>query len=131
MNRVSGGLDEVAILSVDPFAAFMTVKGRGVEYIGHPGSAPGALSLGLSEADHGTQNGGQDSSDDHGNAEDGAEACKAKHGAHDEAHGGDDYTEEEATEGAAHGRFFFIGYWLLIGLRRNFRTAQGAEAPRR
>jgi len=126
---VSGGLDEVAIVSVNLLSAFMTFKGRRIEYVGNPGSAPGAFSLGLAEADHGAQNRGQDAADDHGNAEDGSEAGKAEHGADDEAHGRDDYAEKQAAKGAAHGRFFFFGCRLLFGLRWNFGTAQGAEAP--
>ena len=130
-SPVSGGLDEVAILSVNLFAAFVTFKGRRIEYVGDPCSAPGAFSLGLAEADHGAKDRGQDTADNHRNSEDCAKAGKAEHGADDEAHGRDDYTEEEAAEGTAHGRFFFFDWGLLLGLCWNCCAAQRAEAPRR
>ena len=84
----------MAIVGVNPLTAFMAVKRGRIEYVRDLGAAPGAFAFGLAEADHGAQNRGQDAADDHGNAEDGSEAGKAEHGADNEAHGRDDYTEE-------------------------------------
>ena len=102
----SGGLDEVAIVGVNPFAAFMTFKGRCIEYVADPGAAPGAFAFGFAEADHWAENRGQNAADNHGNAENRAKSSEAQHGADDEAHGRDDHPEEKAGEGTAHGRLF-------------------------
>jgi hypothetical protein len=127
----SGGLDEVAILGVNPFTAFMTVKGRSIEYVAHLGSAPGAFAFGFAEADHWAENRGKYAADNHRNTEKSAKAGEAKHCADDDAHGRYDYPEEQASESTSHGRFFCFGWRLLLGLRRDFGTAKGTEAPRR
>ena len=127
----SGGLDEVTIVGVDRFAAFMTIKGRCIEYIANPGAAPRAFALGFAEADHRAENRGKYAADNHGNTENGAKAGEAQHCADDEAHGRYDHSEEQAGESAAHGRLFCFGRGLLLGVRQNFGTAQRAEAPRR
>ena len=121
----------MAIVGVNPVTAFMTVKRRRVEYVAYPGAAPGAFALGFTEADHRAENRGEYAADNHGNAENGAEASEAQHGANDDAHGRYDYPEEQTGESAAHGRLFCFGWGLQLGLRWKFSTAQGAEAPRR
>ena len=127
----SGGLDEVAIVGVDRLAAFVTIEGRRIEYIRDLGAAPGAFALGLAETDHRAENRGEYAADNHGDAENGTETGEAEHCADDDAHGRYDHSEEKTGEGAAHGRFFCFGRGLLLGVRRNFRTAQRAEAPGR
>ena len=127
----SGGLDEVAIMGVDALATFVTIEGRRIEYIGDPCTTPGAFTLGFPEADHWAENRGEYAANNHGNAKNGAESGEAQHGADDEAHRRYDHSEEKAGEGAAHGRLFCFWHGLLLGLRRNFGAAQGAEAPGR
>ena len=127
----SGGLDEVAIVGVDALATFVTIEGRRIEYIRDLGATPGTFALGLAEADHRSENRGEYAADNHGDAENGAESGEAEHCADDDAHGRYDHSEEKTGEGAAHGRFFCFGRGLLLGVRRNFRTAQSAEAPGR
>jgi hypothetical protein len=105
----SGGLDEVAILGVNPLAAFMTFKRRRIEYIAYPGAAPGAFALGFAEADHRAENRGKYAADNHGHTENGAKAGEAQHCSNDDAHGRHDHPEEQAGESTAHGRLFPFG----------------------
>ena len=96
----------MAIVGVNPLTAFMTVKRRRIEHIAHLGAAPGAFALRFAEADDRTENRGKNTADDHGNAENGSKAGEAQHCADDDAHGCDDYSEEQAGERTAHGRLF-------------------------
>jgi len=111
---VSGGLDEVAILSVNLLAALMTVKGRRIEYIAHLGSTPGAHAFGLTDDNHRAENRSKHTADNHWNSENCPKAGEAKHGSDNDTHGGDDYPEQQAAETAAGRMFLGFGWKLLL-----------------
>jgi len=130
-NCASGGLNEPSIMGVDPVTAFMTVKGRRVEYVAHPGSAPWASAPGLTDYDHRAQNRGQHASNNYGNAENRAESGETKHGAHDDAHGCGNYPKQKSARRTSNGRLFRFGRRvLLLDLGWDFGPAKGTEAPR-
>ena len=136
MYCVSGGLDEVAILSVNLLAALMTVNGRRMESIAHLGSTPGAHAFGLTDDNHRAENRSKHTADNHWNSENCTKAGEAKHGSDNDAHGRDDHSKEQAAERTTHGRFLGLGWRILFldlgwNLGWNFDPAKGTEAPGR
>jgi hypothetical protein len=107
-NRASGGLDEASIVGFDPVTALMTVKGRRIEYVAHPGSAPWAFAPGFTDYNHRAQNRGQHASNDYGNTENCAEAGEAKHGSDDDAHGRGNHPKQQSAHSTSNVRLFWF-----------------------
>ena len=126
----SGGSDEALIANRNPLAASVAFKARRIEDVADTCSAPRAFAFGFADTNHRSQEWRKNARNNHGRAEKCAEPGEAKHGADNDAHGGDNYPKEKPTVGGFNGGFFrFCRRLDQLGCRLGYGPAQRTETP--